>query len=279
MHNRYGLSRDIPEAVKRAVRQNCDFGCIFCGLWIYQYEHIDPEFKDAREHNPNNICLLCPTHHQKVTSGRLTKQQVKDFYSHPKALERGYANDYLSLNRKFYVTLGRIFYTATGKLLEINGQTLFELNEPTDTEPMKLNCKIFDDEQNLILEVKKNEFIGLSKNWDIEQSGSRTIFRKKSRKICLQINLIPPDVLEIEIINLMFEKNKLLTNSSTGEIFISASSGGILHFPEGQIITEGLSMTDSGFSFNKALIIGVQSGLKLSKLDYRAFIDRGEVRS
>lgn len=31
-NNKYGLTRDIPEDVKRKVRKRCGFGCVICGL-------------------------------------------------------------------------------------------------------------------------------------------------------------------------------------------------------------------------------------------------------
>lgn len=51
--NKYGLTRDIPASVKRAVRQRDGFGCVICGLGIYTYEHIDQPFK-----NDKNIVLM-----------------------------------------------------------------------------------------------------------------------------------------------------------------------------------------------------------------------------
>lgn len=43
--NQHGLSRNISEDIKQEVRKKSGFGCIICGLGIYEYEHIDPEFK------------------------------------------------------------------------------------------------------------------------------------------------------------------------------------------------------------------------------------------
>ena len=48
--NEHGLPRHIPADVARAVRQECGFGCVICGVALIQYEHFDPEFAEAREH-------------------------------------------------------------------------------------------------------------------------------------------------------------------------------------------------------------------------------------
>lgn len=277
--NKHGLTRKISDPVKRAIRQRSGFGCVFCGIWIYQYEHFNPEFKDTKVHDVDGICLLCGTDHQRVTSGRISKLQVADQYKNPIALSKGYANDYLTLNRKFFVAMGRVFFTDTGKLLSVDGVDLLSIAQPTTSEPMRLNAKFFDDKGILILEIKDNEMFGYTTNWDIEQKGTRTIFRRKKGEIVLQINILPPDVIEIERINMSYGSSRIYTDSNNGRIFIQAKNGGIVDLFKGQIITEGLSIGETGISFDKAMIVGVQEGLEFDKMDYRAFIDHGQMHS
>jgi hypothetical protein len=279
MKNKHGLSRIIDDPTKRLIRQKSGFGCIFCGNWIYQYEHIDPEFNDATEHDASKICLLCATHHQKVTSGRISKQQVLNQYNHPIALSKGYASDYLELHAKFYVALGRIFFVDTKKILSVDGIELLSIEQPSIGEPMRLNAKFFDSKGNLILEIIKNEMVGFTKNWDIEQKGTRTIVRRKRGDIVLQINILPPDVIEVEILNMVYGSAKVDTNSKTGKIYIHSKNGATVDLFKGQIITEGLTVVDTGISFDKVMMIGVQEGLELGELDYRAFIDSGRIQS
>lgn len=63
--NKYGLSRYVPSDVRRIVRQRCGFGCVICGLSLYDYEHFAPYFKDAKSHDPDGITLLCMQSNQK----------------------------------------------------------------------------------------------------------------------------------------------------------------------------------------------------------------------
>lgn len=78
--NRFGLSRCIPEDVKAEVRRRSKQGCVICRALAYDYEHIRPEFADAQEHDPEHICLLCPSHHAELTRARLLKQEVRSAY-------------------------------------------------------------------------------------------------------------------------------------------------------------------------------------------------------
>ena len=78
--NKYGLSRYIPSDVRREVRQRSKFGCVICRRGFYQYEHIDPPFDDATEHNPSHICCLCGSCHDSVTRGHISKEAIKAEY-------------------------------------------------------------------------------------------------------------------------------------------------------------------------------------------------------
>jgi len=53
----------ISDPIKREVRQRCGFGCVICGVPIYDYEHMVPH-TEVQEHLANNVTLLCPTHHR-----------------------------------------------------------------------------------------------------------------------------------------------------------------------------------------------------------------------
>lgn len=277
--NKVGLPRKIDDPTRRIIRQKSGFGCIFCGNWIYQYEHIDPEFKTAKKHDPKRICLLCGIHHQKVTSKRINKQQVFEQYKNPITLSRGYVNDYLNLRPKFYVALGRIFFVETAKMLSVDGVDLLTITQPFLDEPMRLNAKFFGTNGELLLEIVENEMIGYTSNWDIEQKGHRTIVRKKKGEIALQINLLPPDVIEIERINMVYGSAEIYTDAKSGRIFIRSKNGATVDLSKAQIIARGLSIVETGIAFDKAMIVGVQKGLELGKMDYRAFIDTGRIQS
>jgi hypothetical protein len=79
--NKHGLSRYIPADVARRVREHSKQGCIFCRALICEYEHIEPEFAEAKEHDADRICLVCPSCHRQITSGLITKAQVRARYA------------------------------------------------------------------------------------------------------------------------------------------------------------------------------------------------------
>jgi len=80
--------RNIPEAIKREVRQRCGFGCVICGAPIYEYDHII-DWSIVKKHEAKNITLLCPQHHTEKTKGLLTREQVANSNMNPFSLQKG----------------------------------------------------------------------------------------------------------------------------------------------------------------------------------------------
>jgi hypothetical protein len=57
------ISRNIPFPIKRKIRQRCGFGCVICGLPLYEYEHL-LGFAKVKRHVEKEITLLCDQHHR-----------------------------------------------------------------------------------------------------------------------------------------------------------------------------------------------------------------------
>lgn len=257
--------KNIDNQAKIAARHKCGFGCIFCGKSIYQYEYVEPIYK-AIPHDEEKICLLCPTCYQKVISGKLTKQQILDQYKKPVATTKQFSNEYLKITPKAYAIIGKVFYLSTNQLLKINGINILSISQPTIDEPAKLNAKFYDDNSKLILEIKDNETTGNTTNWDIEQSNTRTIIRRSKGKILLQINLVHPDVFEIEKINMSYDSTKIYTETNKGKIFIRTKNNKIIDLNKEQIVARGLLVTSTEVVLDKPLILSAQEKLASKRL-------------
>jgi hypothetical protein len=95
----YGLSRDIPPEIKLKIRKREGFGCVICGVGIIEYEHVDPEFKNAKEHDFTCMTILCPTCHAKKTRGFLSKESIKSAMQNPKCLQQGFNKEILDIGK------------------------------------------------------------------------------------------------------------------------------------------------------------------------------------
>ncbi|TIP70571.1 MAG: hypothetical protein E5X53_26270 [Mesorhizobium sp.] len=75
--NKHGLARKIPKDVELKIRTACGFGCVICGAIPYEYDHLETEFHEATVHDPEDIVLLCDTHHKMKGSKILSVDAIK----------------------------------------------------------------------------------------------------------------------------------------------------------------------------------------------------------
>lgn len=209
--NKHGLKRSIPPDVKLKVRKDCGFGCVICGSWICEYEHFDPEFKDAKQHDPKGIALLCDTHHEAKTKGLLTNAQVCSAKNKPYNIENGVRN-----NELFFTSLPKLFLCGneivdggeiivnlrfTSPFVEICKKEnkkylknelsipIVKIGTPKKDEPIPIFLSFYDSEEHLdsIFAIENNEWHGNANNFDIESIGTKLIIRKRKGKILLNI--------------------------------------------------------------------------------------------
>ena len=202
--NKYGLSRDIPSAIKREIRIASGFGCVICGASIVDYEHVDPPFEDAREHNPSKMTLLCPQHHSKVTRRMLSKQTVKGAMANPKCKQVGYASEVFDIGWQLpnIVFAGQRIENCRIPI-QIRDFPVIEIKEAEVMGgPFRLGANFFDSIGRPTLRIIDNEWFAFANNWDVETEGSRITVRAGPRQIALMIRAEPPDRLIVEKVDM-----------------------------------------------------------------------------
>lgn len=280
--NRFGLSRYIPNDIKLQIRQECGFGCVVCGMGIYEYEHFDPDFKDAKIHDPKKIALLCGSCHRKVTKKIWSKNKVKEGRLNPICKQQGYSNDFFDIAEPFGVSVGRIYFfkNETGDLLQIDGKTILSVKK-THGEPPKLSGIFYDHNESILFEIKENEWIGNPEAWDIESIGNILTIKNEKGSILLQINARPPHILAIQIANLRHGDDSLVSNENSGQITIETKTGKQIDSSSGFIITGGPIVIQRGqvqFLNGSELVLG-QKEMKINPLDFDKFILTGQIGS
>jgi len=207
MANQYGLSRTIPEPIKRQIRQQSGFGCVICGLGIIQYEHVDPEFKDAHVHDPNCMTILCPGCHSKVTTGMWSKQRVIDAMQNPICLTQGYSNELFDIGNghpRIHFA-GSVMENTTIPLM-IGEMAVFEIKPPDEENGVfLLSAAFYDSQGNNTLSIVDNEWFATTNNWDVQVVGPTITIREDRRRIALQLTASPPDQLTISIVEMLVQ--------------------------------------------------------------------------
>lgn len=197
--------RDIPEGIKRTVRQRCRFGCVVCGLPLYEYHHM-VEWAKVQAHDPGEITLLCNLHHREATNRLLSPDQIRLANANPFNISQGVFTPYglhFELNdyRTFHAVIGGNRFSTSRQ-----GQTSLISIDNTDLVWVRideqgqlfLHMNIFDDSNNRVLCVVENQLQYTSVVWDITFVGKTLTLRQASRDLLLQITFLPPSTISID---------------------------------------------------------------------------------
>jgi hypothetical protein len=190
--NKFGLPREIPSPTKRTVRQECGFGCIFCGNAIYQYENIIP-FSKVQDHMPRDIALLCGSCHDEVTRGFRGKDEVRKARSDPyrRSQDWPYSRVYPNAEH-FCVFLAGASFIDPRTVLRVLGCDLLSIQRPEcDSAPIRLSADFYDENQSRCLLIDDNECLFNPHSWDIKASGTTYTILSAPKKIALRISLKP----------------------------------------------------------------------------------------
>lgn len=204
--NKHGLPRTVPESIKRQIRQRCGFGCVICGLGFYEYEHFDPDYCDAHEHNPDGMTLLCSQCNQKRARNRLSAFTVAEANKNPRCLQQGFANEMFDFhNKPLEVIFGGVRFYDCKHLIEINGTPIFSVESSDDNSPILLSGVFCDSLGRESLQIKKNEWMVNSGSWDVECVGPRIIIRSAPRQISLILKMCPPEGIVVERMEMFYD--------------------------------------------------------------------------
>lgn len=212
MVNKHGLSRDIPAEVKREVRMRDGFGCIFCGVPIIDYEHVDPPYVDAKIHKADSITLLCPTCHRKVTGNQISKDLVKKAMANPAARIASTIGDKIYFcDSHPTVTIGGARFVRCNIPLKYGEEDIIAINE--EDGKYLLSAKLWDSNGNQTLTIKNNEWqVNTDKIWDLTVIGNTIKIHEGARSPSLIIRVVNNNEFIIERIEMLINKIKISGN-------------------------------------------------------------------
>ena len=204
--NRFGLPRHIPEDVKAEVRRRSKQGCVICRGLAYDYEHIEPKFADAQEHNPKHICLLCPHHHAEVTRGRLSKQQVLSAYEGVQQSAKVRPPMYRAqLTGSLKLGLGNALFDhmpPEAVVLRYDGKDVLKLGYVEDevfggSRP-SISGAVCNESGNELIRFADNELTIVDSRVDVRLMGTTLRIYDDQRKLILEVTFSPPDGIRID---------------------------------------------------------------------------------
>ncbi|WP_164820060.1 HNH endonuclease [Sinorhizobium meliloti] len=186
--------RDIPEGVKRQVRQECYFGCVLCGSPVFHYDHIE-EFALVKEHRAENLALLCEKHHGAKTTGKLLAERIAEARMSPFNKDRFFTGTYtLEDARQIHIDVGSNKTQCT--LSE--GQPTHKVIWNTGFDFLLLHwvdgwysisCSLTDEKGKLLLNIDHGELRVYTGVWDYQYEGCTLQARRGLGDIQLDLTL------------------------------------------------------------------------------------------
>lgn len=238
-------SRNIPLPIQREVRKRCGFGCVICGMPLYEYEHME-EWAQVKRHVADEITLLCDQHHREKTGGLLPKSDVREANKNPYNLKNGVSKPYnlhfsgneatVEIGSNSFTCQDQGYGTAMTPI-SVDGTPLIGLILADGH--LLLNLIIFDEFNKPILHIRNNQLCYSTSPWDISLIGKKLTIREAHRKILFEIEFFPPDKIVINrgrflrngVEILVRPSNILITNNSTviqGNRAVNCSGGLII---------------------------------------------------
>ena len=245
--NRHGLTRYIPPEIKQAIRRRCGFGCVICGNAIIIYEHVDPEFKDATEHNPEAMTLLCGGCHDKVTRGQWSKETVKRASASPKCLEKGFSFGVFDIGiDPPDIVFGGIHAVRSGTILRIYGRDVLSVSPPEEPHgPFRISAFFSDGMGEEMCVIEDNEWRVRSDASDLNVVGKVIEVSTPASQPSMVIVVDPPRGINIY---------RLLMSYQDVSIFCDGKYAVVQFLPKGKQVL----VTDTKI-FHAEVIMDVQA--------------------
>jgi hypothetical protein len=197
-------SRNIPEPMQREIRRRCGFGCVVCGLPLYEYEHL-LGWANVKRHVAEEITLLCDRHHREKTAGLLPLDRVKEYDANPFNFRVGVSRPYTLhyQGAECEILLGSCKFTArdAGESavlapFVIDGLAMlgFELSD----SHLLLNLHLFNEDNELILLISRNQLIYSPYPWDIRLIRRNLVIRTAKGRFLIDIDFQPPNKVVVK---------------------------------------------------------------------------------
>ncbi|WP_346909765.1 HNH endonuclease signature motif containing protein [uncultured Roseibium sp.] len=189
--NKNGLKRNIPEDIKKEVRNRSGFGCVCCGSIPYTYHHNRIPFSEAKQHDPDDIVLLCDQHHRMFHSGALDAGDIELAVRTKRGVNTPTRYTQPIIKPDFYVKWSGVHVQATQQHVVVDYEPVlsFAFSE-NPLEPIILSGTFRALDGTVLCQVMRNEFVvDAPVNGDFSHTGNRFVFNRNDNQPALSFTL------------------------------------------------------------------------------------------
>ncbi len=253
--NKHGLSRTIPQDVKKKIRIDSFFGCVVCGHAIVDYEHVIPEFIDAKIHDPSCMTLLCPNCHRLVTNGALSKELILKSMKHPKCKSSGKSVHEFYLEKDAVIKIGSNTFKNL-HILRYDLMSILSIKASSDfRHPMKINAIFYNSKNEILSEIRDNTWYANTNQHDIICSGKDFIIKDDNQEL-LNVKRISSKIIIIQKLNMFVNGWKIFLEKDDFSIHNVRKN---MTYSFANMVYEGKKDNDTvcnAFSSNKFIFAG-----------------------
>jgi hypothetical protein len=169
------LLPDLPADARSELRYYCGFGCVRCGVTIYQYLSL-PVVKDRKPEGGLGATMLCPTCHMLVEEERLTPAQVHIFHTNPVARQRHFSRDRLPFSNDLpeLVVGGSRAVRDTPIPLSLMGEPILLFAPPRQgVGATRISVRLGGADGEPVQIIDGNEWVVTDGSWGFQHRGDR----------------------------------------------------------------------------------------------------------
>lgn len=192
-------NRNIPLPIQREVRQRCGFGCVVCGMPLYEYEHM-LGWANVQRHVADEITLLCDQHHKERTNGLMPIERVCEANAAPFNRRSGVTKPYdlhFSGSECEAVVGGNRFTTSDAGYGTSMAAVVIDdiplLGFVLADGHLLLHVNLFDESNNLILRIANNQLVHSVTPWDVRLVGRKLEIREGAGRFLVDITFEVPN--------------------------------------------------------------------------------------
>jgi hypothetical protein len=219
--NQFGLSRIIPSEVALEIRQNSGFGCVICGRAVTHFDHVDPEWHNAKSHDPSKMTQLCGYCHDLKTRGHLSVERIKKAMLKPKSFEDGFVIAPFNLCTILpNIKIGNSTFINADQIIKVDEKEILKFVVPIEQDdPVLLYADFCNENGERLFSIEGNKWSGDTANWDINVKGKNIILRQAKNEILIDIENDPDNnLIIIHRLNMFYKNWKFIGTKNSFEI-------------------------------------------------------------
>lgn len=189
---------------------------------MYQIDHM-VDWAAVQSHDPDNLTLLCGTHHDEKTRGLLPLAAVQAANSNPHNVEAGFTSPYglhFAMADEVEIVLGSVaFRSAKPDMCAVMVDDQPMLSFDRDNDGLGLHLTNFNEYNYPVLSIEHNQLVVGRSNWDVEFAGQVLTIREKLGSLGLRARFESPARVVIDRAKLRF--NGVSIDATADEVKIN----------------------------------------------------------